>query len=123
MGKPNPSAVAAFEGSADAALGLGDDEVGSCFNMYNWFALDPAGQLRGPYMNLPETGAWPWTEGVPADNDICDKLPGVEPVRVVLIGPTPYNRRMHAGVSLVKLTADCKVKKVLSRAKVDEYID
>ena len=71
-GKPPPQMIAAFKGEQLSETALGDTDT--AFNMYNWFALDQAGDLKGPMMGLPAQQTWVWTEGTPSDIDVCDAL-------------------------------------------------
>ena len=42
--------------------------------MYNWFAVDNVGELKGARFGLPASHTWVWTEGTPSDIDICDRV-------------------------------------------------
>ncbi len=119
--KPNPSVMAVFTGEKHGDLAVG--EIEGVFNMYNWFALDSNAQLTGDYNGLPNSGAWVWVQGTPSDIDVCDALPGEKPVRVVLLGPCPYTRRIPIARDFVHMKASLEVQSLIAEADVKKFVD
>jgi hypothetical protein len=97
-------------------LEQGDTFFSSIWNMYNYFALDNGGQLRGSLLGLPATDAWIWTEGVPSDIARCEALEGAP--RVVLLGRAPYQRRTPVQRDCAALRAHVHVDALLTPADI-----
>lgn len=119
--KPPADVMAVFTGEKHQNLAVG--EIDGVFNMYNWFALDSSAQLRGNYHGLPNAGSWVWVEGTPSDIDVCDSLPGEKPVRVVLLGPVPYKRRISIARDFVHMKAAVEVQSLIADADVKKFVD
>lgn len=119
--KPPADVLAVFTGEKHGDIAVG--ELDGVWNMYNWFALDATGQLRGDYQGLPNTGSWVWCEGTPSDVDICDRVPGEAPVRIVLLGPQPYKRRTNIIRDFVHMKASVEVRELLADADVKKFVD
>ena len=50
--------LAVFRGEQTSDVAIGD--VYGAFNMYNWFAIDNSGELKGDRFGLPATHTWVW---------------------------------------------------------------
>lgn len=103
-GAKPPPVVAAACRDQPAEVAAEFPAVGA-FNFWNWQALRPDGSLPPP---VEATDAWIWMEGIPAD------IESFEGQRVVLLGPTPYERHWHAGRCFEGMTADAKVETQMS---------
>ncbi len=82
------------------------------FNLWNWTGLQSDG-------TLPEKGTesdhWIWNEGVPAD------IVPFEGLRVVILGPPPYNRSWRGGLIFNGMVPEFEVTEKLTEPEVKEW--
>lgn len=83
------------------------------FNLWNWQGLQPDGTLP---QGFEKKEHWIWNEGKPAD------IAMFEGVRVILLGPPPYERRWNAGRYFPGMKGEVEVLEHLSPVLVDEWL-
>ncbi|MBY0460571.1 MAG: hypothetical protein K2V38_24915, partial [Gemmataceae bacterium] len=110
--KPNAAVVAIARGAAEPSIGL---SAKGSFNLWNWTGLRPDGTL--PTGQTEGSDHWVWNEGTPADIRLF------EGVRVVLLGPPPYDRGWNAGRRFAHLTAELTVERTLTAGQVSDWLE
>lgn len=101
---PEAAAIARGDGPQQS-----DEIVAGKWNLYEWSAID--GNLALPPAS--EYGAgWIWNEGTPAD------IPKFRHARVILIGPSSYERTWRAQRDFTALRGELHVERVLSGEEV-----
>lgn len=88
--------------------------VEGAFNLWNWTALRPDGTL--PERPFDASSHWIWNEGTPADIQLF------EGIRVILLGPPPYQRTWNAGRFFPLMKGELTVCEVLSSARVEHWL-
>ena len=87
------------------------------FNLWNWQGLQPDGTLyetQSDQSNLRRH--WIWNEGKPQDIALF------EGVRIILLGPPPYDRAWNAGRYFPDLPGELEVLEKLSDAQVRDWL-
>jgi hypothetical protein len=82
------------------------------FNLWNWTGLQPDGTLPTPGT---ASNHWIWNEGVPAD------IVPFEGLRVVVLGPPPYQRGWRGGLIFHGLMPEFVVTEKLPESAVKEW--
>ena len=109
--RPSPASVAAARG--ESAPGTHAEGV---FNLWNWTGLRPDGTLPEGQGGDAHTH-WIWNEGCPAD------IAAFEGVRIVLLGPPPYERSWSAAKVFSALTPEVSLERKLPREEVRAWLD
>ncbi len=107
--RPPAEEVAVADGSGPQST---DGTVDGQWSLYGWRALQPDGELPD---EIP-VDHWIWNEGSPAS------IEPFEGLRVVLIGPAPYQRSWNLCRSFDALVATAEVVEVLTREETDRWL-
>jgi hypothetical protein len=106
---PTRAAIAA----ASVAAEMGEESASSDWQLANWFALRPGGEIDG----MDDTKGWIWNEGVPAD------IEPFEGTRVVLIGPSMIERGWNAQRVFPGMAANLDGPIPLAQAEVHALLE
>lgn len=114
--RPDPRVVAAAK---DGPFPLPGEDARDfpyafgAFNLWNWHGLQPDGTLPEGQWKQEH---WIWNEGKPAD------IAPFEGTRVILLGPSPYQRSWNAGRYFPCMTGEVEVLEQLPPAQVEEWL-
>ncbi len=83
------------------------------FNLWNWTGLNADGTLPDARKNSDH---WIWNEGVPVD------IAPFEGVRVVIIGPPPYQRNWSGGLIFADMFSEFVINEKLTSDEVSDWL-
>ena len=110
--RPDPDVVASCR-DQHPEVAKGKYVVGA-FNYCNWQAL--RADLTVPQGHMHATDHWIWMEGLPAD------IHPFEGLRVILLGPPPYDRILQGGRCFDGMKAELVVEEQLTTSEVDNWL-
>lgn len=105
--RPDPCVVRAARGYKTS---LPDPTATGVFNLVSWRGLLPDQTLSSDH------SFWIWGEGTPAD------IPVLEGVRVILLGPPPYERAWNAGPKFSGMIANLIILDILRPEAVEGWL-
>jgi hypothetical protein len=108
--RPDPAVVELARGGAVR----GQLHTTGSFNLWNWPGLQPDGTL--PQGQTQGNEFWVWNEGTPAD------IMPFGDVRVVLLGPSAYERHWNAGRRFPNMTAEFVIEQVMAPDAVRDWL-
>lgn len=119
--RPDPRVVAAAKDGPFPRAGEDADNdfpaAEGVFNLWNWQGLQADGTLYETQSDQSQLSRhWIWNEGKPQD------IEPFEGVRIVLLGPPPYDRAWSAGRYFPGLPGELEVLEKLSDAQVRDWL-
>jgi len=119
--RPDPRVVAAAKDGAFPRPGEDADNdfpaAKGVFNLWNWQGLQADGTLyETPGDQSKLRKHWIWNEGKPQDIALF------EGIRIILLGPPPYDRTWNPGRYFPGLPGELKVLEKLSDAQIRDWL-